>query len=462
VPRTSPPTTTPTLTLPTPAAASAALAAATLGFFTVTLDALVVSVALPSISKDLGAGMTGLQWVVDGYTLTFAACLLSAGSLTDRNGARRAFALGLGLFAAASGACGLAPDLTVLVLARFAQGTGAALVMPASLALIREVFPDSVRRARAITVWSIGGGAGSAAGPAIGGALNLISWRTSFFINLPVGAIAMLLLVHAARSPQRPAPFDWGGQCLAVIAMASLTYGAIEAGAEGITAPRVVAAIAVAAVAAAALLLLEARARHPMLPLDLLRSRTVVVVCALGFAFLGGYYGLVFVFSLYLEQLRHLSPFATGMAFVPMTVMSAVFNPVALRAARRFGTRVPIILGLALMAAGSLLLCLAGPTTPVWVIATGLIPVALGGPFIMPPSTALLMDAVPARRAGTASGALNTSRQVGAALMVAVFGALLTSRAGFEAGMRVSLLITAALTTVAVVMVAVALRGTDA
>ena len=181
------------------------LAAAVLGFFMITLDAVVVNVALPSIRAEVGGGITGLQWVVDGYTLMFAALLLSAGALADRSGARRAFGTGLWAFVAASAACGLAPSLAALVVARFVQGAAAAMMMPSSMALIGQAYPDPARRARAAT-----------SGPVLGGVLTLASWRLIFFLNLPAGAVALVLLARAWRSPHRKVPFDWAGQAGAI------------------------------------------------------------------------------------------------------------------------------------------------------------------------------------------------------------------------------------------------------
>jgi len=266
-----------------------ALVAAVLGFFVITLDAVVVNVALPAIRAELGGGITGLQWVVDGYTLMFAALLLSAGALTDRVGARRAFGAGLVVFAAASVACGLAPTIGALITARFVQGAAAALTMPSSMALIGQAYPDPRRRPRAIAIWAMGGAVASSCGPVVGGLLTLASWRWIFIVNVPVGAVALALLARARRSPQRPAPFDAVGQVSAVLAMGGVTYGAIEAGAAGFTAPRVLLAFAVAVAAVAAFLLAQARGAHPMVPLDLFRSRTVSVTVAVGFAFVVGY-----------------------------------------------------------------------------------------------------------------------------------------------------------------------------
>jgi DHA2 family methylenomycin A resistance protein-like MFS transporter len=428
-----------------PPGPSAALTAALLGFFVVTLDASIVNVALPSIGRDLGGGIAGLQWVVDGYVLVFAALLLSAGSLSDRIGARRAFGTGLAVFVAASLACGLAPDLPGLVAARLVQGGAAAMMMPASLALIREAYTDPVRRGRAIALWTIGGSVAAAAGPVAGGALSLASWRLIFFVNLPVGLLALAVLTGAARSPRRPVPFDVLGQVATATAMGGLTYAVIEAGAAGLAAPRVLALFALALTGALAFLLSQRFGRHPMVPLDLLRLRSVAIASGTGFAFIGGFSGTVFVYSLYLQDQRGLSPFATGLAFVPMTILSAFVGLPAARLAERFGPRVPIIGGLTSMGAALIALSALPPTAPVWAAALVMIPVGLCGPLAMAPTTALLLETVPAHRSGVASGVFNTSRQLGGALAVAIFGALLAHRAHFAVGLRESLLIAAAL-----------------
>jgi len=419
------------------------LAAAMLGFFMITLDAVVVNVALPSIRAGLGGGIIGLQWVVDGYTLMFAALLLSAGSVSDRFGARRVFGAGLAVFVLASAACGLASAIGALVAARFAQGAGAAVMMPSSMALIGQGYPDPVRRARAVAVWAMGGAVASSSGPLLGGVLAVVSWRLIFFINVPAGAVTLLLLARVLPSPHQPARFDWAGQITAVIAMGGLTYGAIEAGAAGFAAPRVVAAFATAVVALAGFVAAQARGAHPMAPLDLFRSRTVAVPVVVGFAFIVGYYGLPFVMSLYLQQFRGLSPLGTGVAFLPMMLTGAALTPFSARIAERLGTRVLITAGLVVMTAGLAVLAVVPASAPVWALAALMVLVGLGGPLVMPPVTGVLLNSVPAHRAGTASGVFNTSRQIGGALAVAVFGALLAGRAGFLHGVRASLLIAA-------------------
>jgi DHA2 family methylenomycin A resistance protein-like MFS transporter len=425
-----------------PPYASAALVAAVLGFFVVTLDAVVVNIALPSIRANLGGGITGLQWVADGYTLMFAALLLSAGALSDRVGARRAFGAGIGLFVAASAACGFAPTIGALVAARFVQGAAAAVIMPSSMALIGQACPDPVQRARAVAVWAMGGAIASSCGPVLAGALTLVDWRMIFVINVPAGAIALALLARTGRSPRRPVPFDWPGQLTAVLAMGGLAYGAIEGGAAGFT-PRVITAFVVAAAALAAFLLVQARGQNPMVPLEMFRARNVPIAVAVGFAFIVGYYGLPFVMSLDLQQQRGLSSFGAGVAFLPMMLIGLVLTPFSARIAERVGARWLVTGGLTVMAAGLVALA-AFPAAPVWVLAMLMVLVGLGGPLVMPPVTGVLLNSVPGHRAGTASGVFNTSRQVGGALAVAVFGALLASGGGFQQGLRVSLLIAAA------------------
>jgi len=420
------------------------LAAALLGFFVVTLDAVIVNVALPAIGRDLAGGISGLQWVVDGYTLMFAALLLSSGSLSDRIGARRAFGAGMVVFVIASAACGLAPSLGLLVAARFVQGSAAAALMPSSMALISHAYPNPIRRARAVALWSMGGVAASVSGPVLGGLLTLVSWRLIFFVNVPAGVAGLLLLGRTARSPHHDVPFDWAGQVTAVLAMGGLTYGAIETGTASITAPQVLAAFGVAVVALASFVVLQARGRHPMVPLSLFRSRTVSVTVAVGFAFVAGYYGLPFVMSLYLQQLRGLSALGAGIVFLPMMATGAVLTPVIARLAERFGARMLITAGLLCMTAGLIVIGQLPASAPVAVLSVLMMLVGVAGPLVMPPVMALLLHAVPARQAGVASGVFNSSRQLGGALAIAVFGALLANQATFLHGLRVSLLIAAA------------------
>lgn len=437
-------TSTPTAATAAESRAVFALAAAILGFFVVTLDAVVVNVALPSVRSGLGGGIAGMQWVVDGYTLLFAALLLSSGSLADRIGARRAFAVGMALFAVASVACGAAPTLGLLMVARLVQGAAAAVVMPATLTLISQAYPDTTQRGRAVAIWALGGSVASTSGPIIGGLLTLLDWRWIFLINVPVGVVALLLVSRTAPSPRRSVPFDWCGQVTAVTAMATLAFAAIEAGSAGLTATRVLISLAGTALSGTLFVVTQARGKHPMVPLDMFGSRTFRIALGTGFAFMVGYYGLPFVFSLYLQGVRGLSSFDTGVTFLPMMLIGLALTPFSARIVERVGARLPICLGLLAMAVGLGALALTPAATPLWVLSALMVLVGLGGPLTMPPMTAVLLNHVPTQRTGIASGVFNTSRQIGGAMAVAVFGAFLANSANFMDGLRDSLLIAAA------------------
>lgn len=427
--------------------ATSALAAAVLGFFVVTLDAVVVNVTLPTIRTDLGGDMAALPWVVDGYTLMFAALLLSAGSFSDRVGAHRALGAGVAAFVLASVACGLAPTMGALVAARFVQGSAAAAMMPASMALIRQAYPEARVRGRAVGIWAMGGAVASSSGPVLGGVLALVDWRLIFFVNVPVGAVALLLLARTNRSPVRHAPFDPTGQVTGVMAMGALTFGAIRAGTAGFTDPAVIVAFIVAVLAAAGFVQSQRLVAHPMMPLELFRSRTVVITVATGFAFMVGYFGLPFVMSLFLQQHRGLSALHTGAVFLPMMLIGLALTPFSARLGERYGRKALIVTGLALMAVGLAAVGLLPASAPLWLIALLMMLVGLGGPAVSPPATAVLLEAVPHHQAGVASGVFNTSRQIGGALAVAVFGGLLVDRDTFVRGVHTSLLLAAGVVT---------------
>ncbi|MFE6942322.1 MFS transporter [Streptomyces chartreusis] len=421
--------------------AALTLTAGLLGFALVCLDASIVNVALPAMGASLGGGMSGLQWVVDAYALAFAALMLSTGAFSDRAGATRAYALGAGVFTLASAACGLAPNLPALIGARVVQGVAAAVVLPASLALVRQAYADPARRARAVAVWAAGGSAAVALGPVVGGVLTTAwDWRGIFFVNLPVGALVLALLVRAPRSQRRPAPLDLPGQVTAVVALTALTFAVIEGGTAGW------AALAVAVVAAGAFLRIEARRPHPVVPLGLFRNRTVAVTVATGAAVSVAFYSMVFVFSLFFQQVQGRSALQAGLMFLPMTGLIAVTNVVAGKLAGRYGPRLPMTVGQGIAVVGLLVMLFVDTGTPPVVVALLLVPMALGCALTVPPLTAAMMDAVPAERAGLAAGVLNAARQMAGALGIAVFGALISD--GFVAGMRLSLVISAALLAV--------------
>jgi DHA2 family methylenomycin A resistance protein-like MFS transporter len=425
-------------------ATAATLAVASAAFFMVGLDVTIVNVALPTLARDLDAGLQDLQWIVDGYTLVFAAGLLGAGALGDRLGARGTFAAGLALFALASAACGLAPSTGALVAARFAQGLGAALLVPCSLALLRHTYTDPVARARAIAVWAGAGGAAIAAGPVAGGLLiDAAGWRSIFLVNVLVGATGLVVVARRVASVAGVGRrLDVGGQVTAVLAVGGLTYALIEGPRLGWTDPSVVAAAAASLIGAAGFAACETRALDPMLPPALARRRpfagAALTGCLLNLAF----YGQVFVLSLFFQQVRGESALEAGLSFLPMTALITVANLAAPRLAHRVGARPTIVAGVLVCAGGMAALLAVGPHTPGVAVGLALLPIGIGAGLSVPPLTAALLDAVPAALAGVASGAFNASRQVGGAIGVGLFGALLASHRGasFVHGMRLSLL----------------------
>jgi MFS transporter, DHA2 family, methylenomycin A resistance protein len=344
----------------------------------------------------------------------------------------------------ASMACGAVSSLGWLVAARCVQGAAAAVIMPASLALISQAYADTVRRGRAVAMWALGGSVASTSGPLLGGLLTLVDWRLIFLVNVPVGALALVLLRRTAPSPRRSVPFDWVGQTTAVVAMAVLTSAAIRAGSAGPTDATVLAGFLLALLSGAAFVSAQARVRHPMVPLTLFGSRTFRIALAVGFAFMVGYYGLPFVASLYLQSTRGLTSFQTGLVFLPMMLIGLALTPFSAQVVERVGSRAPVCIGLLAMTFGLAAFALLPATTPLWVLSSVMVLVGIGGPLTMPPMTAVLLNHVPAQVTGVASAVFNTSRQLGGALAVAVFGALLANSASLMDGQRRSLLLAAA------------------
>ncbi|MFG2723325.1 MFS transporter [Streptomyces sp. NPDC048416] len=422
------------------------LATTFMGIFLLNLNTMAMNVALPGVGRTFGGSTAGLQWIVDAYTLMFAALLLSAGTLSDRIGASRAFGVGVAAFTVASAACGLAPGLGVLIAARLIQGGAAAIMLPSSLALVRQAFPDAAERARAIALWTACGAVAVAAGPVVGGVLSsTLSWRAIFVVNLPVGIATLATLTCVERSPRGATPLDPYGQLTAIVALASLTFAVIDGGGNGFGEPVVLGCLGLAAVATVAFIMIEARTAAPLVPLDLFRSRTVTVSVAIGFVVNAAFYGLVFVLSLFFQDVLNLSAMAAGLMFLPMMAVIAGANLASARAAARFGPRMPIATGQAVLALAMFGLLWVDEGTSRPVIAAMLIPVGLGLGFFVPSLTTILLNDIAADRAGMAAGILNSFRQTGGALAVAVFGALVADRGEFVVGLRDALCVAAVL-----------------
>jgi DHA2 family methylenomycin A resistance protein-like MFS transporter len=426
-----------------------------LGYFMVIMDATAVNLSLPQLGDELGGGLGVLQWVIDGYTLTFAALLLSAGSVGDRLGTRDVFVAGLCVFAGASAACGLAPSAAALVAARFAQGVGAAVLVPSSLALLRASFPDRAARARAIGIWGGIAGVAAASGPVIGGALTeAFSWRVVFFINVPIGALALALtLRHVVRPPgSGSGRGDPVAQLTAIGGLGALTFGLIEARTRGWDAPQVLGAFLAAAVLCALFAAAERRAANPVLPPELFSRRAMPGRARRAFPggnIVGllinlGCYGQLFVLSLYLQNVRHLDAFRAGLAILPEGILVILGSFLSGRCTARWGTRPTMLIGLVIGAAGNGGLAFAGAHTPYAVLAVPLMAAGFGMAFTMPAATTTVVEAAPARHAGLASGAVNASRQMGSTIGVALLGTLAGQAAGAAGGMPAAMSIAGA------------------
>ena len=291
------------------------LVAMSLGFAVVQLDISVVNVALKSIGSALGGGVSDLQWVVNAYTIGFAAFILTAGALGDRIGARRVFVSGFLLFMVASAVCGLAPNLGVLIAARAIQGIGAAVLVPSSLSLLNHAYTEPAARSRAVGLWLAGASTALSGGPLIGGILiATLAWRAIFFINVPVALAGIYLTRRYASetSQSRDRGVDVGGQVLAVLTLTSLVAATIEGGSRGFGSPLVLGGFALAVAAGGAFVAVEARSARPMLPLRLFENRTFSVTATMGLLINIAFYGLIFVFSLLFQREQGLTPLETG------------------------------------------------------------------------------------------------------------------------------------------------------
>jgi MFS transporter, DHA2 family, methylenomycin A resistance protein len=431
-----------------PLAKPLTLAAMSLGYVVVQLDVTIVNVAINSIGASFGGSLADLQWIVNAYTITFAAFILTAGALGDRLGARKVFVWGFAIFVAASLACAVAPALWVLVLARLCQGIGAAILVPNSLALLNHAYPNESERHWAVGIWAAGASFSITAGPLLGGGLiAVVGWRSIFLVNLPIGLAGIWLTLRYAgettRSPART--LDLPGQIVAVLALGSLAAAVIEDGQRGFADEWVLAGFVVAAVLAALFLAVEFRSQGPMLPLALFRNPAFSATSLTGLLVNIGCYGLIFVLSLYFQRLNHLSPLWTGIAFAPMMAAVLVTNLLAARVVAAIGARLTIGAGLAITAASCFGLLGIEQGTRYAALGAQLVGLGAGLGLLVPPLTSTLLGSVAKHHSGVASGVLNAMRQTGSVLGVALFGSLLAGPAGFIGGLRMALLIAAVL-----------------
>jgi EmrB/QacA subfamily drug resistance transporter len=408
------------------------LAICCLSLFVVGLDTTIVNLALPAIGRDLGAGMRGLEWTVDGYTVAMGGLLISSGALADRFGRRRVFRLGLALFGAASVACALAPSIGVLTGARVVQGVGGSMLSPVALAIVVNVITEPKQRAQAIGVWASVFGLSMAAGPLAGGPLiETFGWRAVFWLNVPV-VVAVLLLtvpfVPESRAP-RPRRLDGPGQVLLAALVAGSVGLLIEGPRIGWGSPTALAGYALVATAVAGFTWVETRRAEPLIDLRLFRRMPFTAAVLGAVAVFVGLNATLLLGTLYLQHARGLSPAAAGLVTLPMAVAATVCAPLSGYLVGRLGPRPPLLLA----GTGTLLggLCLTrlddGTRLPVLLLAYMLIGTGVG--FANAPITNTAVSSLPSARAGVAGGITSTARQFGAALGIAAAGGIVADTA---------------------------------
>jgi EmrB/QacA subfamily drug resistance transporter len=402
-----------------------------LALFMVLVDATIVNVALPTIQRRFTASIAGLQWILDAYTLVYASLLLSGGALGDRHGHKRLLLAGFGIFAAGSALAGAAPNLTVLITARALQATGAAAASPATLSLLTAAYPDPRERARVLGIWSGVGAMSLTAGLLVGGLLvDGPGWRWIFLVNLPVAAVLLPLAARVLPHTSNPRPrrLDLPGQVLGTGVLALGIYAVIEGGTTGWTSPPILASFAAATVLLAAFLAVEARRPQPLLELGLFRHRPFVAANLLVLLAFFATLGFALFHTLYFQQIRGDTALTSALRTLPVTMVSLVIGPPAGRLAARRGAALPVALGTLLAGTGLLTLLGLDLTTPYATIWWRYALFGTGIGLIIAPLTQAAMAGLPPTRAGVAAGTLNTSRQVGAALGIAVLGALLATQ----------------------------------
>ncbi|MEU6326935.1 DHA2 family efflux MFS transporter permease subunit [Streptomyces sp. NPDC047049] len=408
------------------------LAICCMSLLIVSLDNTILNVALPSIQHELHASVAGMQWTIDAYTLVLAALLMLAGSTADRLGRRRIFLVGLVVFAVGSLLCSLAPGLEWLVVFRMVQAVGGSMLNPVAMSIITNTFTDPRERARAIGVWGGVVGISMAAGPVIGGLLvQSVGWRSIFWINVPIGALAFFLTlryVPESRAPQ-PRRVDPVGQLLVIALLGSLTYAIIEAPDAGWTSPEILVFVLVALVSLAGLVAYERRRSEPLIDLRFFHSvpfsgAMVVAVCA--FAALAGF---LFINTLYLQNIRGLSALDAGLYMLPMAGMTLIFAPVSGRLVGNRGPRLSLLLAGTAMGASGLLFAAFDAQATNALLFTGYVLFGIGFGLVNAPITNTAVSGMPRAQAGVAAAVASTSRQVGQSLGVAVIGAVLAGGA---------------------------------
>ncbi|GAA1856090.1 MFS transporter [Pseudonocardia ailaonensis] len=394
-----------------------------LGSFMLLLDVTIVTVALPDMAADLQASFTDLQWVLDVYALVLAALLLGAGSVADIVGRRRAYVVGLVLFALGSLACGLAPTASVLITARGLQGIGGALMFATTTAMLNATYSGRDRGV-AFGIWGATNGAGSALGPLVGGLLTQhAGWRWIFLVNLPVTVVTVVLTLLVCAETRRPGVrIDVPGILAFTVFAGSLTYGLIQAGDHGWSAFGTWSFLVLAGVALLVFLLIERRVQHPLLQLSLFRSASFSATITAGLMLMASAFAILAYTSVWLQGVLGLTPVAAGVALLPMAVCSFLVSALAGRVLQGISPRWTVGIGMVLIGAGGWLQSMVGADSGALALLPGLAVVGIGVGLAIPTLTSAAMSAVPPQLGGMVAGTLNTARQLGYALGVAVLG----------------------------------------
>jgi EmrB/QacA subfamily drug resistance transporter len=411
------------------------LIAVSVATFMLLLDITVVNTALPSIEDDLGASFTDLQWVIDAYALTLAAAVLTAGSLADRLGRRRVFAIGLGVFSLASLLAALAPDATFLNLSRALQGIGGAIMFAVSLALIAQEFPAGRERGTAMGVFGATIGVAVAVGPLVGGALtDALGWESIFLLNVPIGVAAIVVTYLKLRESRDPSAtrIDWAGLATFSSALFLLVLALLRGNDEGWGSTLIVGLLVGAAALMAAFIAVERRAAEPMLPLGLFRNRSFTGVQLAAFAVSGSMFALFLYLTLYLQGFLGHSPLEAGIRYLPITIASFVAAPIAGALLGRVQARFLMAAGLGLAAVGLFLMSGLGLASEWTALLGGFLVAGAGVGLLNPVIADVALSVVPKEQSGMASGINDTFRQVGVAVGIAAWGAIFLGRGANE------------------------------
>jgi EmrB/QacA subfamily drug resistance transporter len=404
--------------------------------FMASLDNLVVTTALPSIREHLHAGLAGLQWTVDAYTLTFAVLLLTGASLGERYGRRRMFTVGLALFTAGSAAAALAPGIGWLIGARAVQGVGAAMLIPLTLTLLSAAVPPE-RRGMALGIWGAIGGLAVAAGPLVGGAVvQGASWQWIFWLNVPIGlAVLPFAATKLGESRGLSTRLDIPGVILASLGLFGIVLGVVRGNAHGWTSLTVLPPIVIGAALVAAFVIWEAKTAEPMLPLGLFRSRGFTMANVASMLMYFGMFGSIFLLAQFLQVVQHYSPLEAGLRTLPWTAMPIVVTPIAGALSDRIGGRPLLVAGLTLQAIGlGWLALVASPTVPYLTLVPAFVVSGVGMSLFFGPAANVVLGAVRRDQEGIASGANNAIRELGGVFGIAVLGAVFSARGGYATG----------------------------